>query len=341
MLKTACHVLVVALCLHGTHAGAGQPGDERGNYRGDAHGDNAGSMSLLLENDAFAARDYHYTNGLQLSYLTPPRRGDSVAGRIARWLPGNGDGEVRVGWQFGQTVFTPEDKDSVALVPDERPYAAWLYGGVSIVYSDAAHIDTWSLLVGAVGPDAQGEALQRAVHKWLDVTEPRGWANQVGNRIGSVVIAERKWRALAQTSVLRFGADFMPHVGISLGNVATHANAGLTVRVGNGLENDFGPPRIRPSLPGCGYFVPHDEWAWYLFAGVDARFVERNILLDDNDLESLLTIDKENWVTDIQAGLVLTRGDFRMAYTYVHRSKEFVQQSEPDRFGSLGFTWRF
>jgi hypothetical protein len=60
-----------------------------------------------------------------------------------------------------------------------------------------------------------------------------------------------------------------------------------------------------------------------------------------NDLKSLLTIDNKRWVNDVQAGLVVTRGDFRMAYTFVHRGEEFRQQLEPDGFGSLGFTWRY
>jgi hypothetical protein len=70
-----------------------------------------------MESEAFAATDHHYTNGLEISCLTRPRIGDSVAGRIAGWLPGNGDGEVRVGWQSGHTIFTPDDKESRELVP--------------------------------------------------------------------------------------------------------------------------------------------------------------------------------------------------------------------------------
>jgi lipid A 3-O-deacylase len=322
-------ILALVPCVHGADAQAANTLDQ------------AGSLNVLLENDAFAATDHHYTNGLEISWLTPPHTADSIASRIAGWLPGNGEGEVRLGWQFGHTIFTPDDKESRELVPDQRPYAAWLYGGASIIYSDDVHIDTWSLILGTVGPRAGGEKLQEATHDWFDANESRGWDNQIGNRVGGVVIVERKWRALAQTRVLRFGADFMPHVGIALGNIATYVNGGFTVRVGNDLDNDFGPPRIRPSLPGSGYFVPHDNWSWYLFAGVDARFVERNIFVDDNDLESSLAIEKERWVNDVQAGLVLTRGDFRMSYTFVHRSEEFVQQAQADRFGSLAFTWRF
>ncbi|HEX2138261.1 MAG TPA: lipid A deacylase LpxR family protein [Woeseiaceae bacterium] len=320
---------MTALCLGASAASAA------GEHAGEA-----GTFNLLLENDAFAATDHHYTNGLEISYLTAPRSRGSIAFRLAEMLPGNDHGQVRVGWQFGQTIFTPNNKDARDLVPEQRPYAAWLYGGASIVYSGRGHIDTWSLLLGTVGPNAQGEALQSAVHDWLGNNESRGWKNQIGNRIGGMLVVERKWRALALTGVA-LGADLMPHVGISLGNVASYANAGFTLRFGNGLGTDFGPPQIRPSLPGSGLFEPRGEWAWYLFAGVDGRMVERNIFVDDNDLEPLLAIEKQPWVTDVQAGVVLTRGDFRMSCMFVHRSEEFDTQLEPDRFGSLAFTWRF
>jgi lipid A 3-O-deacylase len=302
--------------------------------------DDLGTLTLLMENDAFAATDHHYTNGLEISWLSASRPEESVASRLTRWLPGDANGQVRVGWQFGQSIFTPADKDSRKLVSDERPYAAWLYGGLSIVSVTPSHMDTVSLLLGTVGPNAGGEALQSAVHEWLDNGESRGWQNQVGNQAGGMLIVERKWRVPVRHDA-SLSADVMPHVGLALGNVATYTNAGLTIRLGNDLEHDFGPPHIRPGVPGSGYFIPEDDWTWYLFAGIDGRAVERNIFVDDNDLEALLAIQKRRWVTDVQAGFVMTRGDFRMAYTFVHRSEEFDRQLEPDRFGSLAFTWRF
>ncbi len=299
-----------------------------------------GTFTLLVENDAFAATDHHYTSGFEISWLSAPRPATSVAARLAERLPGAGNARVHVGWQFGQSIFTPADKDSRRLVPDERPYAAWLYGGLSFVSVTPAHIDSMSLLLGTVGPNAQGEALQRAVHHWLHDGESRGWDNQVGNALGGMLVVDRKWRTLVTRGV-SLRADVMPHVGLALGNVATYANAGFTVRLGNRLDRDFGPPRIRPSLPGSGYFVPSNDWTWYLFAGVDGRIVERNIFIDDNELGPLLDIRKERRVTDMQAGFVLSRGDFRAACTFVHRSKEYDRQRKPDRFGSLAFTWRF
>lgn len=328
-MKKLC-LLPLALCIPGPGAEAASP-----------YHDDAATLSIVVENDGFAATDRHYTSGFEISWLSAPRSGDSIASRIVQWLPGNGRGEIRVGWQAGQAIYTPKDKSAPERLPDERPYAAWLYGGASLVYSGPAHIDTWSLLLGTVGPHALGEPLQDAVHEWLHFEESRGWDNQIGNRIGGSLIVERKWRALPRAGIFRFDVDFMPHIGVSLGNIETYVAAGFTVRVGEDLDSDFGPPHIRPSLPGSGYFVPRSEWAWYLFAGVDRRFVGRNIFLDDNDRATWLAIDKEPRVTDLQAGFVLTRANLRLACTLVQRSEEYAQQSEPDRFGSLGFTWRF
>jgi lipid A 3-O-deacylase len=300
-----------------------------------------GAFSLLLENDEFARQDRHYTNGLQLSWLTAPRPDGSLAAHAINWLPGNGNAKVRIGWQLGQSLFTPNDKEASDLLPDERPYAGWLYAGFSLVSSTAVHVDTWSLLAGTTGPDAKGEEVQNHVHEWIDATNANGWEHQIGNQAGGMLIIERKWRALAQTRVYRFGVDFMPHLGVALGNIEQYANAGFSLRIGNDLDNDFGPPRIRPSLPGSGWFDPHDGWSWYLFAGVDGRYIDKSIFIDDHADSGRWNIEKEPWVADMQGGLVMTYGDFRFAYTYVVRTEEFNLQPEPDRFGSLALTWRF
>lgn len=307
-----------------------------------SHADDAGTFNLLLENDVFGGTDRHYTNGFQLSYLSAPRDGDSATARAAQWLPGIAAGdEVRFGWHVGQTLFTPQDTEAEEFLPDQRPYAAWLYGGFSIVNATPSHLDTWSLSVGTMGPDAHGEEVQNAIHDWIEDDPVNGWDNQLGNQIGAQLIVERKWRALAQTDVWRLGVDVMPSLAVAAGNLESYALAGFTLRVGNDLDNDFGPPRIRPSLPGSSFFVPHDNWAWYLFLGVDGRYVARNQFIEGTDDDIGIETTKEDWVGDAQAGFVLTRKNFRLAYTYVYRTEEFEQQDEPDQFGSLALTLRF
>ncbi len=44
---------------------------------------------------------------------------------------------------------------------------------------------------------------------------------------------------------------------------------------------------------------------------------------------------------DGQAGFAVIWRRFRFAYTYVIRSEEYEGQDRPDRFGSVGMTFRF
>lgn len=324
-------VLIAGIHLSISGPSAGQPVDD----------DARGSLNVVIENDVFAATDRHYTNGLRFDYLTAPRPADSLTAKVLAWLPGNGGGRARAGWQFGQSIFTPTDTEATALLPDERPYAAWLYAGFSLVYSTPSHIDTWTLNVGTVGPRAKGEEVQNGFHDLINDGKAAGWENQIGNTAGAMLIVERKWRAIAEVEMLGLGVDVMPHVGVSLGNIEQYANAGFTVRIGDDLRNDFGPPRIHPSLPGTAFFMPEDRWSWYLFAGLDGRYVDTNIFIDDHDESFRWNLEKERWVADVQMGVVVTRGDFRLAYSFVYRSPQFEQQQDGDRFGSLGFTWRF
>jgi len=46
-------------------------------------------------------------------------------------------------------------------------------------------------------------------------------------------------------------------------------------------------------------------------------------------------------VGDVQAGLALTLGRARGAFTYVIRSKEFETQRAADQFGAILFSFRF
>jgi hypothetical protein len=137
------------------------------------------------------------------------------------------------------------------------------------------------------------------------------------------------------------GVDVTPHVGGALGNVFTHLATGFTIRIGDDLPNDYGPPRIRPSLPGSDFFVTDDPFGWYLFVGVEGRLVGRNIFLDGNTFTDSHSVDKKRIVGDLQAGLAMTAGDARISYTYVLRAREFEGQNNKDGFGSINLSYRF
>lgn len=147
----------------------------------------------------------------------------------------------------------------------------------------------------------------------INTTEPRGWDNQLHNEPGVVLFYERQWRRLREFETFGFGVDMTPHVGAALGNVYTYGATGVTFRVGRNLPADYGPPRIRPSLPGSGFFLGSDGFGWYLFAGVEGRAVGRDIFLDGNTFEDSQNVDKKNFVADGQAGIAVTIDDVRLA----------------------------
>jgi hypothetical protein len=105
---------------------------------------------------------------------------------------------------------------------------------------------------------------------------------------------------------------------------------------------DFGPPHIRPSLPGSATFKPTDGFNWYLFVGAEARAVARDIFLDGNTFrDDGPSVDKKHLVGDFEVGIAASIGTMRAAFTQVYRTKEFVGQKGDDRFGTLSFSWVF
>jgi len=307
---------------------------------------NRWTVGLQVENDRFTRTDRHYTNGIRASFLSPEDEIHPEA--IARlWdrlpLPVERD-HRRIEFALGQSMFTPEDIGRTDLIRDDRPYAGWLYGSLALLSydeGDNADLESLELDLGAVGPASLAEQTQIIWHRQIGVQEPRGWDNQLDNEPGLVLSYSRKWRRLAPEPFLGMQVDLTPHTTVNLGNVLTSAAVGATLRVGRDLPSDFGPPRIRPSLPGSALFDPDEAWAWYLFAGVEGRYVVHNIFLDGNTFSDSHSVAKEPLVGDFQAGAALIVGRLRLAYIYVLRTREFKQQNQPDRFGVISLSFKF
>lgn len=303
--------------------------------------DKDGTFNLLVENDVLAGVDKHYTSGLQISYLSSPNALPKKFRTALSIIPGIDDNErMRAGIQLGHSIFTPNDIETSELLKDERPYAAWAYAGFAVVSENDVAVDTWMLSVGKVGPAAKGQTIQNNFHDRIGAPEALGWENQIEDTNAASVVYEHRWRNLWQTDRARFGVDINPHLGFSVGNLTNYVNGGVTLRIGNDLRNGFAPPRIRPSLPGSSYFSPRDDFAWYLFAGVDYRRVESNLLLEGETPFGRNNIDAEKYVRDAQAGFVVSFSKTRFTFSFVRRSKEFRQQMEPDEFGSVSISYK-
>ena len=296
-----------------------------------------GVFSLVIENDLIARTDRDYTSGVRASWVTSPQETPAWAAKFVRLLPLFASwGTVRTEYAIQQVIFTP--RDTTLIIPDfrDRPYAGWTNVSFGLIGETGSLLDQLSLSIGVVGPASLARESQRLVHDILRESSPRGWAYQLRNEPTVQLTFQRSWRALAAyTFNADYGVDLTPHLGAAIGNVYTFANAGLTLRIGKDLQQDYGPPRVGPSVAGSGYFVPRSTLGWYLFAGFEGRAIARNIFLDGNAFEQGPRVSKKLLVGDLQAGLAITIDQFRLSYTNVWRTKEFYGQVRGDRFGAL------
>lgn len=271
------------------------------------------------------------------------------------------DALILSGWAIGQSMFTPQDTTATAPLPNQHPYAGWLYGEYSVIVAkglclnpqlanEKPSLQSLSLQVGVVGPAAQGEWAQNHFHRLIGVAAANGLVNQLHDELGIVLLYDWRWQQyhqpiglLPNAGVLLqdFGFDIVPNVGFAAGNVLTQASAGATFRVGTHLKNSDLPARVRPSTPCGGLFKGDDKFAWYAFAGFEGRAVASDIFLDGNTFVDSLRVDRRPLVADFQVGAALRFGQTQIVYTFVTRTKEFETQGTAQQFGSVSITQRF
>jgi lipid A 3-O-deacylase len=301
-----------------------------------------GILVLEFENDLFAGEDRYYTNGVRASWITPDARVRGLLrdlGELIPFFPGTG--ELKGSWSLGQSMYTPRDIRVEEPDPDDRPYAGWLYLSGGVAEETGQRLDRLQLTLGIVGPASLADATQKEIHRVMGAPMPLGWDRQLGNELTVMVSYERQWRALASAGGAGWQADLTPHWGGTLGTPFTLFNTGLTLRFGQDLPHDYGPPRIQPSLPGSGLFIPSARWGWYVFAGIDLRAIAWNTFLDGSTFRDSPNVDRRVLVGDAQLGAVLSLGHTRLAYTHVFRTREFESKDAGEGFGALSLSWLF
>lgn len=301
-----------------------------------------GMLSMVVENDLFYQSDNNYSSGLSVIWV-PTKNGEpDWVENIANRIPGlDQKSKLHHGYAFGQTMYTPSDITLENPPLDDRPYAGFLYASIGMSISTGQKLDQLSLTLGVVGPISGTEHSQKVIHQIVGSEEPKGWDTQIKNEAGIILTYQRSWRELKASTFMGNEVEITPHFGGALGNIYTYLNTGVTLRYGEHLPLDFGPPRIQPSIQGSGFFAARQPFNWYLFAGIEVRAIGRNIFLDGNTFRDSRSVDREPYVGDFQWGTVLTFETFRLSYTHVSRSKEFEGGAESHQFGALSLTMLF
>jgi lipid A 3-O-deacylase len=306
---------------------------------------NRPSMHLRLDNDTFAGSDRGYTNGIKIGFTSPtvasfqdPRLGPrlrSLNRRLA-WLQPRGFDDYNVTLSLGQGMFTPEDWRLGEPDRLDRPYAGVLAGGVTYNGRDADKMRSTTLDIGLVGPSAVAEQAQDFVHDLIGGNEFRGWEHQLGDEPAFRVLHQRlrKWDL---TDAARM-SDAIVHYGGSIGNLTTFANAGVELRFGRALPDNFGSA---PALPVAENTAP-TRMSYYSrgpsmhgFVALDARYVLRDITLDGNTWRDSASVAREELVADLGIGFAMYWQGWKITFARYFRTKEFESQTADTKLGSI------
>ena len=336
------------------------------------------------ENDSIISprpSDDYYTQGMQFGYrFRPDAQADwlstpmaAICRRVASEKhPVAGAGSLFLGQQF----FTPFDLSDPEPIPNDRPYAAWLYLGTRLElaqpfrsYDEAEgklgfhglH-HAFEVQVGVLGPPAQGEWVQREWHEVLDrfgfdTVVPVGWDNQLPTQAG----LQTRYKGRVSLYVDKLGrtgweVDATGHGELDLGTVMVAGGAGGTIRIGRNLgdpvTNQIGPSialepfseRVQKNLQaqlkeghGCLAWLEIDEC--YVFVGAIGRVMAFNAFVDGPIGYDKPTVDKETTTYDLMWGARLRWSRFVLDYAAVERGREFspVPVLTADPNGKHGF----
>jgi len=304
--------------------------------------DTAAIWTLQDENASISTSsltDRYYVNGLRLGYTSPEGEPPGPLAAIANAMWDGG--AVRFSFDLSQQIFTPADTQAFQPPPNDRPYAGILVGTLGLVRDVPDSRSYLGLSLGVVGPDALAQSVQNGFHDIIGQGHTNGWQDQIRNEPIVQFTSARTWR-LAMGEVGGLETDALPDFAVGLGNERIYAQTGVLVRLGQGLESDYGPARISPGPSGGDAFKPTRPFAWYVFAGADAQAVAYDITLNGNNFEPSASVTPIPYVGEFEAGVGIMAFGTRLTYTQVVQTAEFQHQKGGlHQFGSLALSMRF
>jgi hypothetical protein len=366
MTRTCSPLLLLALLVPGL-ALAQEPGGDGAppETETEAETETLNRVTVVSENDKFAGTDRFYTNGFKLAYQrTDVGTLSHLFNDALNLVPFLKAKPLAWGLVLGQDIYTPEDTEQTLLIPNDRHYGAWLYGGVTLTRGNVPaegeqpeegflFQDRVELLFGVIGVDALGRQVQNNWHEVINVATSKGWRNQLHTEVGVQLYTQRKWllKVWPSEGVVP-GSDFLPHVGLALGHPFTHFTIGGTFRFGWNLGEDFGPVQ---RIASAGFDRPRktEGAQFYVYGRVEGRLVLWNAFIEGNayhsDRERLSTngivenvhLDMERFVADFEVGAVLQLWRFEISYTNVFRTREFERQADSFVFGAIHVSLTF
>ena len=321
------------------------------------------TVAFWNENDAWVNGTdaiSNYSNGLQLTFSPAaphePCADDCNGQAFRRFVDFMNifeaedeapESEIRLRYGLSHQYFTPDNTQIAVIQTDDRPYAGWLSTSLEIVnerlVSDANSNDRYArssigMRLGVVGPAALGEELQTAWHRIRGQSEPQGWDLQLENEPGFVYTLNHERQLVRHDFSDSWSMDVIGTAEAAIGNIYTGAEVAGTVRVGYNLS----PHWTGRTMADIGYDV-HDigtSPGFFLMAGLNGRYVARDVFVDGNTWRDSHSVDRTPWVSDQMLGMGMHWKRLEVRATITRRTDQYSTQSGTTLFGSVVIVWK-
>lgn len=281
---------------------------------------------------AFGQSDRYYVNGLNVAWTSP--EGD-VPGALADlghaiW----GDGTQRISIGIMQQIYTPAATSLVNPPLNQEPYAGYLAANVDLIQDTDTTRSVLGIYAGLIGPDAGAELIQNGFHSFIGQPSTRGWKYQLPNEPAVDIFAARIWRLPVAQFSDGLQMDALPQISAMAGLTQDYVEPAIGLRLGQGLDSDFGPSLLAPSSSGTDAYQASQPFVWYLFASAGAKIVGHDEFLQGTDFTPSRNVDPYRVVGNFEAGITFIVHDIRFSYTQVFQTNRYYGQ--PGIFHEFG-----
>lgn len=309
------------------------------------------TMDLAWENDIFGFTDRWYTNGSQITFVSPDLRTLTDDAELPPWaatlvdygpFSSSSDTLYRFHLSLAQDIYTPRNLETAFPSRRDRPYAGWLRLNGGLRAMDANRMDVVEISLGTTGAPSLSRDVQQAIHVLIDSPDPQGWGNQIPFEPTLQTTWARYWK-VREDFGNHFAFDMTPMAGATLGNIYIRATTGAELRFGQHLPHDYGTGQIqlggRHSVPYRDDDIRRDgeDFGWHVISGFDLSAVGHNAFLDGTFTRDSASVDSLPYVANLRIGFALLYDNFRFSFVENFRSPEFEDQEGWHVFGSMNF----
>ena len=289
---------------------------------------NTSSMSLSIDNDGFLGSDRGYTNGLFFKFNSSSTvdivsNSPLLLKTIGSWLPLYQQSSKGWGITVGQQIWTPTDLESPVEGENDRPYTGFLFIEANIFEFSADAANKYSLMLGAVGPDAFGENSQKSVHSLIGSPKPMGWARQIENQ--TVFSFSYEGHRLLTRSQGWFDKDYDTGLSgrVNLGNYQSEIALGSTIRWGTSLDESFASVGTMPGKYIDVSVLSKSRSGQFYYLSVEGRYRFQDITIDGARPKHLFDVHTEHWQATLSTGAVYYQESWGLAFSIITSSPDY------------------